>query len=385
MAALVAFGAIVVVGSLAEIHAQSSGYRASTNTGYAALATRVVESSNLTGRELAALVGGASTLPNTYFGKTAVHKSARAILQQGLDQAVTGTGQEATQAAHLVPPQPTGGVSDRLTTVMADRATATEQVRTAFDQLLGMTPIPVAGAPHPSRPAGASPLISPDQASAALGAAGRLFEQADAGYRALSSAARAQATPMRLPRSVWVRPPAQTAPLGAAELAAAPGALSASSALRPSHLLLITSVGLEPPAIATGGPGIVPGLAGNSCGNPQSTVPGPAPTVLPPTGTVTAAVTVTNCGTVDESGVRVTQTLELSDPAGTAPPPSGAGGGRAQVTVAVAAGASVAVTLPPAIVTTGHLYTLTLSVTAAASTGSPLPGATQQFLVRAAP
>ncbi|HEX7442676.1 MAG TPA: hypothetical protein VF320_02250, partial [Acidimicrobiales bacterium] len=139
VAALVVFGAIVMVGSLAEIHAQSSGYRASTNAGYAALATRVVESSNLTGRELAALVGGASTLPNTYFGKTAVHKSARAILQQGLDEAVTGTAQEATQAAHLVPPQPTGGVGDRLTAVMNDRATATGQVRTAVDQLLGMT------------------------------------------------------------------------------------------------------------------------------------------------------------------------------------------------------------------------------------------------------
>ena len=382
---LIAFGAIVVVGSLAEIHAQSSGYRASTNGGYAAMATRLVEASNLTGTQLATLVHDAPTLPNTYFGITAIHKSARAVLQQGLDQAVADSAREATQTAQRTPPEPTGGVGDRLARVMAARAAATEQVRTAIDQLLGMTPIPVAGAPLASLPAGAAPLISTDQASAALGAAGQGFEQADADYRALSSVARAQGTPMHLPGSAWVRSPVQTAPLGADQLTAAAATLSTSSALQPDHRLLIVSVGLDPPAIATGGPGTVPGPSGNSCGNPQSIVPGPAPTMLPPTATVTAAVTVTNCGTVDESGIRVTQSLVLADPPGTALPPPGAGGGQAQATIGVPAGRSSSVTLPAATVTTGHTYTLTFSVAPAVSAGPPLPGATQEFVIRIAP
>ena len=379
-------GAIVVVGSLAEIHAQSSGYRSSTNSGYAAMATRLVEASNLTGTQLATLVHDAPTLPNTYFGITAIHKSARALLQQGLDQAAVDSSREATQAVQLTPPQPTGGVGDRLTKVMADRAVATEEVRTAIDQLLGMTPIPVAGAPVASLPAGAAPLISTDQASAALGAAGRRFEQADADYRTLSSVAGAQGAPMHLPRSAWVRSPVQTAPLGASQLTAAAVTLSTSSALQPDHRLLIVSVGLDPPAIATGGPGTVPGPSGNSCGNPQSIVPGAMPTVLPPTPTVTAAVTVTNCGTVDELGVRVTQNLLLADPPGTALPPPGAGGGQAEATIGVPAGRSSSVTLPAATVTTGHSYTLTFSVAPAVSAGPPLPaGATQEFVIRIAP
>ncbi len=57
--ALVALTLVVVIGSLAEINAQSAGYRASINTGYAALASRLVVESNLTGRRLATLVDDA--------------------------------------------------------------------------------------------------------------------------------------------------------------------------------------------------------------------------------------------------------------------------------------------------------------------------------------
>lgn len=382
---LVAFGAIVVVGSVAEIHAQSSGYRSSTNVGYAALATRVIDSSTLTGRQLGTLISGASSLASGFVGSTSINQSARSILQLGLDQAVSASAREAAQAIGLAPPEPTGGVADRLDAVMAERATATVEVRTAIDQLLGMSPIPVAGAPQSTTPPAPSLLISPDQASAAFGSAGRLFERSDATYRSLAAVARSQATPMRLPKSAWVAQPVQAAPLGPTELAGAPGALSASPALQPLHRLVITSVGLDPPAIATGGPGVVPGPPGNSCRNQVSTVPGSAPTVLPPTGTITAALSVTNCGTVDEAGMRVTQDLVLSDPPGTAPPPPVDGGARAEATMTLAAGASVAVTLPPARVRAGHRYTLTLTVVPQVSTGPPLAGAVQQFLIMVAP
>jgi hypothetical protein len=161
--------------------------------------------------------------------------------------------------------------------------------------------------------------------------------------------------------------------------------LDASAALVPFHRLIITAVGLSPPAIASGGPGVVPGPSGNSCVDPRSTVPGSLPTVLPPTRSVSAAVTVTNCGTVDESKVRITQTLTVSDPAGTTAPPAAFDGGRSGVTVDLAAGASVAVTPPAARLVTGHLYTLNLTVSPAVSTGPAQAGATQTFRIRVAP
>src|ERR1019366_5783599 len=93
-AVLVAFGAVIVVGSLAEINAQSGGYRASTNTGYAALASQVVEASTATGRRLATLMEKAPTLANVPFRNTP-GRTARVEIQQGLDEAVTETGREA--------------------------------------------------------------------------------------------------------------------------------------------------------------------------------------------------------------------------------------------------------------------------------------------------
>jgi hypothetical protein len=57
----------------------------------------------------------------------------------------------------------------------------------------------------------------------------------------------------------------------------------------------------------------------------------------------------------------------------------------AEVTISVSAGASVAVTPPPATVLAGHLYTLTLTVAPEVSTGAPQAGAVQSFLIKVAP
>ena len=85
---VIAFTVVVVVGSLAEINAQSAGYRASINTGYSALASRVVIESNQTGRQLATLVNEAPNLANIPL-PNAVGQTARSEIQQGLDRAVT--------------------------------------------------------------------------------------------------------------------------------------------------------------------------------------------------------------------------------------------------------------------------------------------------------
>ena len=95
---------VVIVGSVVEVHAQSDDYRASTDTGYALLATLVTQASNQTGAQLAQLIQSAPQLPVSQ-----VPQSARAELEQGLDRAVDATADQATRAAGLVPPQPSGG------------------------------------------------------------------------------------------------------------------------------------------------------------------------------------------------------------------------------------------------------------------------------------
>jgi hypothetical protein len=361
----------LVVGSVAEIQAQSSGYRTAIDSGYGALAARVVDASNQTGSELAYLMGRAPRLPNA-----PVPRTARNEIQQGLDQAVDETSDQATQAAALVPPFPTGQVSARFTQVMSQRARGAASLRTAIDRLLGMAPLPVAGSPSTRVPTHQDALISPASAASAMTAAGAVFEQADLNYRSFLTSIRAQHLPIHLPASEWVPLPTVDATLGPTQLGATATLLSQSVALYPFHQLVITAVGFSPPAVTTGGPGVV----GDSCAAPQSTVPGAAPTLLPPTGTLSVSITLTNCGTVVESGVAVTQTLTLADPAGTAPPPPADRGRTTTTRVTVTSGSSVALSLPPLPVASGHLYDLTVAVPAPAPANPA--GATQKFLVQ---
>jgi hypothetical protein len=363
---------VVVVGSLAEVHAQSGDFRTSTDTGYAKLATLVAEDSNRTGAQLAQLMQSAPQLP---VGQ--VPESVRAQVEQGLDQAVDSTSDQATRAAGLVPPYPSGTVSARFTQVMDERAQATSDLRASIDGLLGMSPAPIAGAPTSVTPIAPAPGSTVTQAAAAMGAAGLGLERADDTYRGLVAYVRHQHLPVDLPPSVWVPAPVENAALGSSRLAAMASAMASSPALVPVHQLVITALGLSPPAVASGGPGIV----GDSCSDPSSAVPGPAPTVVPPTGTVTVALSVTNCGTVTESGVVVSQTLALADAAGTAPPPVGARGAKSLQRATLASGSSVALTLPPLTVAEGHMYLLDVSVAAPAGQ-TDLAGTSQQFLLR---
>jgi hypothetical protein len=368
---LIAVTVGLIVGSVAEINAQSGGYRSSIDSGYGALAARVVDASNETGSELAYLMGQAPQMPNG-----TVPRTARAKIQQGLDQAVDQTSQEVKQAASLVPPYPTGQISARFTQVLSQRAQAAASLRKVIDRLLGMAPISVAGAPSTPVSVAQGPLISATEAASTMTAVGALFLQADFNYRTLLTSIHAQRLAIHLPTSVWVPRPTADAPLGPTRLGAAATLLSQNPALAPVHQLVITSVGLTPPAVTTGGPGVV----GDSCVAPQSTVPGPAPTLLPPTGVLSVAVTVTNCGTVVESGVTVTQTLVLADPPGTAPPRSHDRGKTTDTTITLNSGASSAIFLPPLPVAAGHLYELTVAV-AVPPTANPL-GATQKFLLQ---
>ncbi len=371
MTLLAALTALLVVGSLLEIHAQSGDFRTATSTGYGAMASKLVAESNETGGRLASLMDTAPQLANQPLPYT-----ARAVLQQGLDAAVTSTSDQASRVAGLEPPDPAVGAGTRLAAVMSDRASAASALRSNVDQMLGMTPLPVAGGPQSSAPPLPALLISPDQAATGMTAAGVLFQHSDDEYRALVADLRANRVPIHLPPSVWVPSPVATAPLGPARLGASASLLEASAALVPFHRLVITAIGLDPTPVASGGPqAAIPG-----CAAPQSDTLGGSATVMPPTASVRSTVTVTNCGTVVEPVVRVTETLTLADPAGT-PPPGAARGGLFQSQVSLRSGSSAALTMAALPVASGHRYTLTFTIALPVSQAANNPAGSTQTLV----
>ena len=365
---------VLVAGSLLAIHTQSQGYRDATTRGYAGLADQVGLASTRTGSRLSDLMASAPTLANRKLPFT-----ARAMLEQGLDTAVLDTATQAAQAATIASPPAVGDLSSRFTAVMNLRASTTAQLRSTVDQLLGMEPLPVAGAPTTAAPTAPGTLISVEQATGELSAEGQAFEQADADFRALRATAAAMRAPFRLHASVWVPAPVATAPLGSAALGATAAALASSAALVPFHHLVVTAVGLVPPAVPTGGVGV----EATSCVDPQSTSPATSPTVVPPTATLGALVSVTNCGTVPEADVAVTLSVSLSDPPGSAPPPAGRTGGRSRATVSIASGASAAPSLAAVPVASAHRYLVTVSVSVPPGQADAT-GSTQQFLVEVA-
>ena len=374
---------VLVIGSVVEIHAQSAPYRRMTDQGYAALASPVVNASNQSGARLAAVINTAPNIPNQPLPNT-----ARGEIQQGLDVAMSATAQEAAQARALTPPSPTDDVASQFTAILEERAAAAASVVATVDQLLGMSPLPIAGAPTTTTTSSAqpSPVISVSQASQQLAAAGTRIEQADRAYavwaRQLRQGKIAGAGPIRVPTSVWAPP---GSPLSSVQLGNSAGLLNAAVALVPFHQVVITAVGLAPPAVPSATPNdpAGSGTIATSCNppNPTSTVAGPIPTILPPTGSVTPLVTVTNCGTVNEPNVTVTETLVLVDAPGTGPPPAGASGSSARTSVTTLAGQSQALSFPALTVASGHNYTLTITLSPPTGQAN-LAGTSQQFLLR---
>lgn len=362
VAAAVAVVLVLVIGSLSEVHAQSTPYRQSTTRGYVALITPVIVASNQTGSRLASLIASAPSMKVGGYPGT-----GRAVLQQGLDRAVADAEDDVTQAGQLVPPAPSGSLGAEVDAVLESRAAAVTELRTAIDGLLDMAPLPVAGAPTTTS-SSTVPALSVAQARQVLGAQGAALAAADRRYAGLASDLRSGKGPdgvqARLPRSTWV--PARHPVLGSSQLVATAAALDANEGLAPIHLVRVIAVGLSPAAVPVSGGGS--GVIGVTCNQPQPSAlggsgsPSDGPAVLPPTGTIGAHVTVTNCGTTNEADVTVTATLELDDPPGHAPPRAAARGSSATLHVAsMQAGASTALAFPPLAVGGGHTYLLHIS------------------------
>ena len=371
---------VVVIASIAEINAQSAPYRSSVNSSFGALASPLVVSSTQTGRDLA-----------TTMNEAAGPSSTRSGLQQMLDRVVREADAQSGDTANLVPPAAVGSLDEQLVAVFAERAAAATAVRTTVDGLLGMAPLPVTGEPVSSSPP-AVPALTTGQAVTALSTIGTQIRKADADYAAVRRALASAPGPVRLPRSSWVTGPPATAPLGPVQLAAAPPALKASPALLVVHQLLISAVGLSPPAVGSGG------TVGDNCASPSTRPALAPPTVLPPTMTVSAQVTVTNCGNAAETGVVASATVQAVPGAPTLGTASSSGSSStsstpsstpsfpssARRTISLTPGSSISLAMGPLGVTAGHLYVVT--VTLAFPSGQTNPtGTVQAFLVQISP
>lgn len=266
----------VVIGGLTMVSRQSGPFDTSQNRSFASAGGVVADQSNVTGSDLRHLIKGLPT-------------AGRLQLEGGLDTIVQRSAQQSTQAAAVVG-APSGGIRAQFVSVFADRATAALRVREALDGLLGLHPLPVAGAPQASGASTRAPtLLSTSEATSRMVAAGALLERADQTYRSVRRALARAAGHARLPASEWVTSqPAWQFDAVATQVEDA----STSSTLATTHQVQIRTVRISPPAL------------------PSSTgVTTPGSSTLSPTHRFQVSVVISNLGSVDEPHVTVQFTL----------------------------------------------------------------------------
>jgi hypothetical protein len=272
----------LLVGGLSKVNSQSGPYRASINHSLAVSGTVLADASNASAVEVGHLL-------------TTMQTDSRQVLQAGLDAAVVQTAQQADEAAQLAPSS--SGVGGQFSAVFADRALALRDIRSAIDGLIGMTPLPVAGAPDATSASitSSAPLLSATTVTDQIAGAGQLLIRSDQQYRQVRRALGRSAGHPRLGASVWVTDPGQWQ---IDSVASQVDLVSSSSTLAPSHYLVLRSVRLVPAAL--------PSPAGTAAGT----------SALSPTKTVQVVVVVSNLGSVNESHVVVQFTLALQTATG---------------------------------------------------------------------
>jgi hypothetical protein len=262
-------GAVVlalIIGGFTQISRQSQGYDQGVLRSLVAQDSVIANESAATSVQMRRLMGDMQTLD-------------RRTLQAALDSVVQQTADQDTRAKLAAGSASSSQLGGRLASVFADRAQALSDVRGAIDGLLGMHPLPVAGA-SVSTAAVANPgLLTSTQATDRMAAAGLLLAQSDATYRAVRTELRRDRSRYRLPASVWITSP-QSWQLGA--LALQMDLVGASGSLAAVHDLTLQTVRLDPPALPTA----------------VSTAQGTS--VLSPTNSITVTVVLSNLGSVDE-------------------------------------------------------------------------------------
>ncbi|MGH8987955.1 MAG: hypothetical protein ACRDXC_05060, partial [Acidimicrobiales bacterium] len=275
-------GALVVavlVGGLVRMRSQSTGYERAVDRSYAAQVRTFVAASNRLGTRFHTLLGAMT-------GET------RTSLELTLDTLVRTSSSIAGETATAASPAPSGGAGAEVAAAMADRAQAMLTLRTAADRLLGMSPLPVTGAPDPSSGAAVRPL-SAEGAAHELTTVGSLLAQGDRDYAAGRQSLRRAPGRAVLPPSVWSG--RTTAWTSAGTLAIA-NALASSGTLADVHrvVLVAHTLALTPAPVPV--PVSVAGTAGVS--------------VVPPTGHIGISVVVANDGNIAERGVVLRDSIQ---------------------------------------------------------------------------
>jgi hypothetical protein len=264
----------ILIGGVARIGPRSGPFRASVNRSFGAQGAVLVDRSNATGASLRRLMG---TMPGLN----------RQTLQVALDDVTAQAGDQAARAAALAT---NGSVEGRFATVFAARVRSADEVRSAIDGLLGLHPLPVAGAPAAAATGAATPtLLSSTEATNRIAAAGHLLAQSDRTYQAVRRSLADLAGHARLPASRWITTPG-TWQIGA--VATQVDLVAASTTLQATPQLGLSVVQITPPAVPSPTGVATPGVS-----------------VISPTNTVVLNVVLTNNGTVDEPHASVTFTL----------------------------------------------------------------------------
>jgi hypothetical protein len=269
LALLVVVG--LVTASLSQVNKSSGPYEATINQSFGTQASLVAASSQQTGVQMRQLLAVVKT-------------EQRAQLQQQLDALATDAAQQAQDAAALATPATTPPVGAAFATVMADRAKAMAQIRSAIEGALGMTQLGLAGATK-APPASAAVLPS-SLAAQRLADAGGMLAQSDRSYDALRRTLRAGPGGVRLPASAWGGSWSVQSMQDFVTL------VTTTPALRVANHLVLQTIGLTPEAIPS------PGAQ-----RPAGT------SVLPPTYEVDVTPVLRNGGDVNEDNVAITAIL----------------------------------------------------------------------------
>ena len=306
MAAVVGAILVLVVGVAASVGPASATYHHTLAGGFASMASPIATRSNATGAALQQTMSasGQSTRP-TLFGD--------------LDRIAADAADQARQMDAAASPPPAGGASTGCVRAMDERAVAAASIRDALEAVLG-------GRTGTGAAAGDQPT-----AVRALQSAASRLAAADAAWETCQGALASQSRAARVPASTWVADARFWSP---ADLSGFVAAFMVQRALAPAPRLALTAL-TTVPAPVTGTPG---------------------PGVVPPTSSLVVRVVVSNTGNVDQAGVRVSATAAAP----------GVAASSSSASVDVAAGQSVAVTLPPMGVTPGGTYAVSTTAVDAA-------------------
>jgi hypothetical protein len=335
---LLAVGTFLVIGGLAEVSNQSTGYDANTNRSLAALGGAVAVQSNTTSRQVRSLMSN-------------LQGQIRQTLQTDLDNAVIAADGEAARAELAAGSAGPGTAAGNFAVVFEDRADAVSDLRAAVYGFLGMQPATTSGAPATDASATKPPaLLSAGDATSRIAGAGDLLTRADQLYASVRAALKADPGHARLPGSVWITDPGQWQ---SGAVASQVDLMATSTTLQGTHYLVLRTIRLSPAPLP-----------------PSPTTP-TGTSILNPTTQLSVTVVLANQGTVDEPRPVVRMTLANSS----------SGSSTSHVSSAsVASGRSV--TLPDARfkVAPGTTYALTVSIDLPAGQTNTLGTATQETL-----